>query len=79
MVVGSVVASHVKKRKVVEIQDSMKKCDVPENTGMYSYDVWLWQVPLVVTVHMSADWDPQELWDKDNCFEVLLQVPSWIE
>ena len=57
----------------------MKKCDVPEKTGMYSYDVWLWQVPLVVTVHMSADWDPQELWDKDNCFEVLLQGPSWIE
>ena len=27
-------------------------------TGMYSYDVWLYQVPLVVTVDMNAKWDP---------------------
>ena len=48
-------------------------------TGMYSYDVWLFQVPLVLTVDMSAKWDSGELWIKDNCVEVLLHGPSWIE
>ena len=48
-------------------------------TGMYSYDVWLWRVPLVVTVDMSAKWDPEELWVRDNCVDVLLDGPSWVE
>lgn len=46
-------------------------------TGIYSYDVWLYKVPMVITVDMSAKWDPQELWIKDNCFDVLLDGPSW--
>ena len=48
-------------------------------TGMYSYDVWLHQVPMVVTVDMSAKWDAKEAWVKDNCYEVVLQGPSWVE
>ena len=48
-------------------------------TGCYSYDVWIWRVPIVVTVDMSAVWDPAELWIKDNCHNVFLQGPSWIE
>ena len=48
-------------------------------TGMYAYDVWLFRVPIVVAVDLSAVWDPDELWIKDNCFDVLLQGPSWIE
>ena len=46
-------------------------------TGIYSYDVWLFRVPLVVTVDLSAEWDPQELWIQDNCFDVFLDGPSW--
>ena len=48
-------------------------------TGMYKYDVWLWCVPLVVTVDMSANWDSDELWVKDNCVEVMLQGPCWAQ
>ena len=46
-------------------------------TGMYSYDVWLFRVPLVVTVDLSAKWIPQDAWIKENCHDVLLQGPSW--
>ena len=46
---------------------------------MYAYDVWLWQVPLVVTVDMSVGWDPQELWIKDNCIDAFLDGPSWLD
>ena len=48
-------------------------------TGMYSYTVWLYQVPLVVTVDMSAKWDPLEPWICENCCDVLLTGPSWVE
>ena len=48
-------------------------------TGMYKYDVWLWCVPLVVTVDMSATWDSDEEWVRDNCIEVLLQGPCWVD
>ena len=46
-------------------------------TGIYSYDVWLFRVPLVVTVDLSAKWIPQDAWIKENCHDVLLQGPSW--
>ena len=46
-------------------------------TGRYSYDVWLWTVPIIVTVDLTARRDPQELWIRDNCFEVVLQGPCW--
>ena len=48
-------------------------------TGMYSYDVWLWRVPIVVTVDMSAKWNPAEPWIRDNSFHVFLEGPSWCE
>ena len=47
-------------------------------TGIYSYDVWLFKVPMVVTVDMSAQWDPEELWIRDNCFNIFLEGPSWL-
>ena len=47
-------------------------------TGMYKYDVWLFRIPLVVTVDMSASWDSDEAWVRDNCIEVLLQGQSWV-
>ena len=41
-------------------------------TGAYSYDVWLWRVPIVVTVDLSAAWDPAEAWIKANSVDVYL-------
>ena len=46
-------------------------------TGIYSYSVWLFQVPLVATVDLSADWDSKELWLADNMFEVFLDGPCF--
>lgn len=48
-------------------------------TGIYSYDVWLFRVPLVVTVDLSAKWNQHDPWIKENCNEVFLQGPSWLE
>ena len=48
-------------------------------TGCYSYDVWLWKVPIVVTVDTSANWDQQEPWIYANSKYIFLEGPSWIE
>ena len=48
-------------------------------TGCYSYDVWLWRAPIVVTVDTSANWDQQEPWIYENSKYVFLEGPSWIE
>ena len=48
-------------------------------TGCYVYDVWIYKVPIVVTVDMTATWDPQELWIRENCFDVFLQGPCWCD
>ena len=49
-------------------------------TGMYAYDVHLWwRVPIVFTVDLSATWDPQDQWIKENCFDILLEGPCWVE
>ena len=44
---------------------------------MYSYDVWLWRVPIVVTVDLSARWQQDEPWINDNSVCVFLDGPSW--
>ena len=48
-------------------------------TGMYADEVWLWKVPMVITVDLSAKWNPDDMWIKDNCFDVVLDGPSWVE
>ena len=48
-------------------------------TGMYAYEVWLWKVPMVITVDLSAKWNPDDMWIKDNCFDAVLDGPSWVE
>ena len=47
-------------------------------TGIYAYSVWLWRTPIVVTVDMSAKWDPQELWIQANCLDVFLSGPCYL-
>lgn len=46
-------------------------------TGIYKYDVWLYKVPIVITVDMTATWDPAEQWIAANCFDVLLGGPCY--
>ena len=36
-------------------------------------------IPIVITVDLSAKWDPEEQWIKENCFDVLLEGPCWVE
>ena len=48
-------------------------------TRMYSYQVWLWRIPLVITIDDSAEWDSSEPWVSENMFEVTLSGPSWVE
>ena len=46
-------------------------------TGMYSYPVWLYCVPIVVTIDLTAQWDREELWIKENCFHIYLDQPCY--
>ena len=46
-------------------------------TGIYSYSVWLWRVPIVMTVDDRAKWNSEDRWVKENCLEVRLAGPSW--
>jgi len=48
-------------------------------TGIYSYDVCLWRVPMVITVDLSADWYPEDAWIKENCIDILSDGPGWVE
>ena len=47
-------------------------------TGMYSYSAWLWRVPIVVTIDMSATWGPLEPWIAANSVDAFLHGPSYI-
>ena len=47
-------------------------------TGIYSYSVWLYKVPIVVTVDMSATWDEKEAWISANCNYVFLGGPCYL-
>ena len=46
-------------------------------TGMYAYKVWLWRIPIVVTVDDSATWKPDEPWIKANCIDIYLKRPCF--
>lgn len=46
--------------------------------GMYAYSVWLFAVPLVVTVDLTAEWDSTEIWLADNMFELALEGPCFL-
>ncbi len=48
-------------------------------TGIYSYSVWLYQVPIVFTVDMSAVWNPHEPWIYANAVDVHLTAPCYCE
>ena len=48
-------------------------------TGIYTYQVWLFKVPLVLTVDLTAKWNPQEAWIQANSCDIFLQGPSWEE
>ena len=39
---------------------------------MYSYPVWLFCIPTVMTIDTSATLDENELWIKENCIYIFL-------
>ena len=47
-------------------------------TGCYSYHVWLYQMPIVVTIDTSAVWDSNEPWIRDNMIEIVLNGPCYM-
>ena len=47
------------------------------STGMYAYRVWLWRVPIVLTVDSQAAWDRENPWISENCFEVNFEEPCY--
>lgn len=46
-------------------------------TGMYAYRVWLFKVPIVMTVDDSAVWNSDEPWIHENMFELILHGPCY--
>ena len=46
-------------------------------TGVYSYRIWLWKVPIVLTVDLQAKWDSENGWVKENCVEVKFDAPVY--
>jgi len=47
------------------------------STGMYAYKVWLWRVPIVLTVDSQAAWDRENPWVSENCYEVSFDEPCY--
>ncbi len=41
------------------------------------YRVWLWKVPIVLTVDTQAAWDPENEWVAQNCADVVLSEPCY--
>lgn len=47
-------------------------------TGIYAYSVWLFMVPIVITVDTSAKWRSHEPWIRENCIEICLDGPCYL-
>jgi len=48
-----------------------------EPTGMYAYRIWLWGVPIVLTVDLQAKWNSDDGWIRENCYEVVFTEPCY--
>ena len=48
-------------------------------TGCFAYAAWLWRIPIVVTVDLQAKWDSADGWAAENCIEISLDGPSWVQ
>ena len=46
---------------------------------MYAYRVWLWGVPIVMTVDLQAKWNSDDGWIRENCLEVVFTEPCYCE
>jgi hypothetical protein len=46
-------------------------------TGMYAYRIWLWGVPIVLTVDLQAKWNSDDGWIRENCYEVVFTEPCY--
>ncbi|CAJ1397084.1 unnamed protein product [Effrenium voratum] len=48
-------------------------------TGVYSYDVYLYRIPIVFTVDHAATWDSLEPWMAENMVLIELSEPCFVE
>ena len=46
-------------------------------TGIYAYTVWLYKIPIVLTVDTSAVWDAHEPWIAANSVDIFLDRPCY--
>jgi len=81
---GYVVFDNVNHMKFILAQRALFQANndvhtlADSRTGIYSYSVWLYRVPIVVTVDMSAKWDENEAWISANCNYVFLDGPCYL-
>ena len=81
---GYVVFDNVNHMKFILAQRALFQANndvhtlADSRTGIYSYSVWLYRVPIVVTVDMSAEWDENEAWISANCNYVFLDGPCYL-
>lgn len=81
---GYVVFDNVNNAEFVLSQRALFQANVDihtlgqSKTGIYSYNVWLYRVPIVVTVDLSAVWDNREMWIADNMHLVELRGPCFV-
>lgn len=47
-------------------------------TGIYSYSVWLYRVPIVITIDHNAEWDVADPWLSENSRLIDLAGPCYI-
>ena len=47
-------------------------------TSRYSYPVWLYRVPIVVTIDLTAKFDEHEPWIAEICLHVFLDRPCYL-
>ena len=45
--------------------------------GEMGATLWLWKVPVVLTVDTQAAWDSNNKWVKENCLEVTFAEPCY--
>ena len=66
-------------RALIQANDSIHTLG-QSATGIYSYNVWLHQIPIVGTVDHSAEWDSTDVWMRENMCLVDLLGPcfTWV-
>jgi hypothetical protein len=54
-----------------------KKCFGFTKTRRLCGGIWLWGVPIVLTVDLQAKWNSDDGWIRENCYEVVFTEPCY--